>query len=342
MRLDRELCLGGRLNNKDILGIKYNGYIIYPWHLDSAITYTFNGSSCGIIITGISDYDIEDSTNSDGSTTRRIFFERTSNEPIKINFTEEDRNNLIRIDQLKGFYDFPGTFLGCRNLKYINLSEIDTSKATDMRYTFKETYLLEELDLSSWDTSNVTTMEGMFNCGPYNLTTLDLSNFDTSKVTDMSNMFSAYLALTSLNLSSFNTGNVIDMGDMFFGCYNLITLDLSNFNTSNVTNMYGIFSGCKNLTSLDIRNFDTAKVEITNYMFFECYKLQELRLDNCSNDTINKVITSSYFPTGIATDPEGNPIAVTRKIYVNPNNISDLTPPNGWVFVNKDTEEIIN
>jgi surface protein len=43
------------------------------------------------------------------------------------------------------------------------------------------------LDLSSFDTSNVTAMDYMFyGCSA---TTLDLSSFDTSKVTNMTNMF---------------------------------------------------------------------------------------------------------------------------------------------------------
>jgi surface protein len=51
---------------------------------------------------------------------------------------------------------------------------------------------LKELDVSNWDTSNVTTMESMFDgryyryCG---LTNLDVSNWDTSNVTNMEDMF---------------------------------------------------------------------------------------------------------------------------------------------------------
>ena len=45
-----------------------------------------------------------------------------------------------------------------------------------------------ELDLSGFNTSNVTNMSQMF-ARMSNLTTLDLSNFDTSQVTDMSGMF---------------------------------------------------------------------------------------------------------------------------------------------------------
>ena len=44
-----------------------------------------------------------------------------------------------------------------------------------------------QLDLSSFDTSNVTNMSSMFRDSQ--ATTLDLSSFDTSKVTTMYHMF---------------------------------------------------------------------------------------------------------------------------------------------------------
>ena len=45
-------------------------------------------------------------------------------------------------------------------------------------------------------------------------TNLDLSNFNTSNVTDMSGMFQNSRA-TTLDLSSFNTSNVTNMSGMF-------------------------------------------------------------------------------------------------------------------------------
>ena len=74
---------------------------------------------------------------------------------------------------------------------------------------------LTTLNLSNFDTSQVTNMRYMFN-GMSNLTTLDLSNFDTSKVTDMQSMFNHMSNLTTLDLSNFNTSKVTDMNYMFY------------------------------------------------------------------------------------------------------------------------------
>ena len=87
--------------------------------------------------------------------------------------------------------------------------------------------------------------------GCESLTALDLSNFDTAEVTDMSGMFSFCKSLTALDLSNFDTAKVTDMSWMFFGCESLRTLDLSNFDTAKVTDMSWMFDGCESLTDLD-------------------------------------------------------------------------------------------
>ena len=145
--------------------------------------------------------------------------------------------------------------------------------------------------------------------------------------TDLSNMFDCCYNLATINgIEQWNTSNVTKMNHMFNYCLKLIELDLSSFNTSKVTSTHAMFRDCANLEILDIRNFDMTNVTDMQYMFGVCYELQELRLDNCSNETINKIITSDGFPTDALLD-------VTRKIYVNPDNIEGLTAPKNWVFV---------
>ena len=58
---------------------------------------------------------------------------------------------------------------------------------------------LTSLDVSSFDTSNVTNTECMFR-GCRSLVSLDLSKWDTSKVTNVGNMFTACAKLKTIKM----------------------------------------------------------------------------------------------------------------------------------------------
>ena len=166
-----------------------------------------------------------------------------------------------------------------KNILEIDLSNFDTSEVTDMHNMFYGTSNLTTLNVSNFDTSKVTDMGLMF-YGMSNLTTLDLSNFDTSKVTNMGNMFSSMTNLTSLNLSSFNTSKVTDMGFMFYGIPNLTSLDLSNFDTSKTTKMSFMFYGMRKLTALNLSSFNTSQVTDMSGMFSSMPSLTSLNLSH--------------------------------------------------------------
>ena len=143
----------------------------------------------------------------------------------------------------------------------IDLSGFDTSNVTNMAYMFFYSHATT-LDVSKFDTSKVTNMSYMFTGAQ--ATTLDVSNFNTSKVTNMSAMFSSTQA-TVLYLNNFNTSNVTNMDSMFSGSQATI-LDLSSFDTSKVTNMNVMFAWSQ-ATTLDLSNFDTSNVTDMSNMF---------------------------------------------------------------------------
>ena len=81
-----------------------------------------------------------------------------------------------------------------------------------------------------------------------NLTSLNLSNFDTSNVTDMSYMFYNMYGLTSLDLLNFNTSKVTNMSYMFslvdgYGYLDKLERIYANndFNTTKLTSFVGTF-----------------------------------------------------------------------------------------------------
>ena len=170
----------------------------------------------------------------------------------------------------------------------IDLSVMDTSKATNMSNMFNQCKNLLSLDVSKFNTSNVVYMTSMFSkCSK--LTSLDLSNFDTSKVNDMNSMFANCSSLTILNISKFNTSNVEKMAAMFSGCSKLTALDVSKFSTGNVQDMFCMFYNCSSLTSLNVSGFDTKKVVNMCTMFGGCSKLTSLDVSNFNTSNVENM-----------------------------------------------------
>ncbi|MBR2998301.1 BspA family leucine-rich repeat surface protein [Candidatus Saccharibacteria bacterium] len=101
-------------------------------------------------------------------------------------------------------------FRDMTNLTDIDLTNFNTSNATNMAHMFRNASSLTEINVSSFDTSSVTDMQYMFN--GTSLTSLDLSNFNTSQVTNMSMMFGGLdKYIVYLNIGNFNTANVVNM-----------------------------------------------------------------------------------------------------------------------------------
>lgn len=134
------------------------------------------------------------------------------------------------------------TFLGCSKLIELDVSGFDTSDVTNMCKVFQECSNLEEIKgIENWNVSKVKTFGYMFNDCP-NLKYLDLSKWNTVSVTNKSNtegasngferMFRNCKGLTYLNLSNFTNNNGATCVEMAAGCWNLggVDLDMSKFN----------------------------------------------------------------------------------------------------------------
>ena len=136
------------------------------------------------------------------------------------------------------------------------------------------------------------------NCS--SLTALDLSNFNTSNVTVMFYMFVLCSSLTTLDVSNFDTSSVTDMFAMFLNCSSLTSLDVSSFNTSSVTNMSYMFHGCSSLTSLDVSSFNTANVTTMIYMFISCSSLTDvIGVENFNIEGLNTTSSLTGFMLGV-------------------------------------------
>ena len=194
----------------------------------------------------------------------------------------------------KLFYDLPGL----TEMTFDNFDTYDTIIMESMfgkNYGFNDFFAppsstIFHLDLSSFDTSNVKSMDSIFIGSK--ATSIDLTSFDTSKVTNMNAMFYGS-SVKTLNLSSFDTSNVTDMSFMFYAT-KIPSIDLSNFKTSKVTDMNAMF-GWSSFNSLNLSNFNTSKVTNMNAMFGNCLATT---LDLSSFDTSNVTNMASMFSFG--------------------------------------------
>lgn len=229
-----------------------------------------------------------------------------------------------------------------------DLTRLNTGNVKDMSCMFSNAHF-PSLDLSSFDTSNIEHMRGMFD-GTSGLTSLDVSNFNTSKVVTMEQMFRG-LKVSSLDLHNFDTHNVVSMNEMFSGLTQLASLNISSFNTSNVTTMSGMFSSLFRLSGLDLRNFDTSKVTDMSRMFSYATNLASLNLSSFNTSRVqdmagmfsnamrnpeNSVLDiSSFTPEALLRAPGMFSNSFIKTIYVNSSfSISTKVVTDSSMFVN--------
>ena len=168
----------------------------------------------------------------------------------------------------------------------ITLPDFSLGNVRDMSYMFQYAYNLTNLTgLSSFNTSNVTSMRGTFE-RMYSLENIDVSHFDTSKVTDMTAMFMGLRKIKKLDLRNFNTSKVTSMVHMFNDCASLTDLNVTSFDTSNVSAMGNMFNYTPSLKVVDLSSFKiTSSVAQVNYADFR----------TTSNTPLTVIATDPYF-----------------------------------------------
>jgi surface protein len=162
----------------------------------------------------------------------------------------------------------------------------NTSKVTDMSYSLASGYF--NCSVNSFDTSNVTTMIGMFGGTKFNNGfapgVSGTMSWNTTKVTDMSYMFSTAASFNQ-DISSWDTANVTTMRSMFTDA-RLFNQNIGSWVTTKVTNMVDMFRMISTgVTPLFNNGFspgvggtmswDTANVTDMSFMFYQCGSLNQ-------------------------------------------------------------------
>ena len=211
-----------------------------------------------------------------------------NNKKCKFEKIKKFKKTGIYTIKLKFYFYLTDTFvmfMGCKNIIEIDLSSFNSKNVTNMVAMFRDCVNLKNINLSNLNTKNVTNMNSMF-YGCKNLINIDLSSFDTTNVLEVNSMFNQCMNLKSIDLSSFNTENTINMNSMFYECINLVNVNLSSFITKNVTNMGWMFKNCTNLKTIDLSPFDTRNVTNMKSMFFDCNSLTNIDLSSFNTKNV--------------------------------------------------------
>ena len=119
----------------------------------------------------------------------------------------------------------------CQNLTEIkNIKYLYTNECTNMNYMFRKCSSLTSLDLSGFDTSNVTTMVNIFES--LNMKSLNISNFDLSNTCSLQFMFEEIKNLDVLILGDLKFSDKTNVSKMFY----------TNMNANGVRRIQKVYS----------------------------------------------------------------------------------------------------
>lgn len=127
-----------------------------------------------------------------------------------------------------------------------SISNWDISNVSSFAGMFQDCRAIESVDfISNWYLNPLLPSIGISSMffGCESLTSIDLSHWNTSNVTLMNRMFANCPSLNSVNTTGWDTSNVTTMQLMFFGDTNL-KIDVSHFNMESVANVDRMFGNC--------------------------------------------------------------------------------------------------
>jgi surface protein len=152
-------------------------------------------------------------------------------------------------------------FYSTSNLNVSATDKPDLSNVSNMRRMFSHSTF--NGDISGWDVSNVTTLEGIFHgAASFNG---DVSNWDVSNVTNLDRAFSVAGSFNG-DISGWDVGNVTSM-IMTFAAASSFNGDISGWDVSNVTTLEGIFHGAASFNG-DVSKWDVSNVTNLSRAFY--------------------------------------------------------------------------
>ena len=282
-----------KVNNNNIINNNNENFIILKINIDRSFEEVFL-QQC-IIYKYFKNFEPEDIQIIINDETVPTKYKKINANFIYNNQSNNYQGNDNIFPDFKECYHFYWNFLneGIYTIKIIFKKKLYSCEK--MFYNCKK---ITEIDLSSFDCSQVTNCKDMFN-NCISLTKIDFGNNDFLLSSNFEFMFYNCKNLEDLDVSGFNTKNSVSFESMFENCYKVEELDVSKFNSSKCTTIKKMFKDCKNLSSIDLLNWDMSNFGNDNEnpigdLFINCKKLKTIKM-SCNFGDKKKLMIKDPF-----------------------------------------------
>lgn len=193
------------------------------------------------------------------------------------------------------FYQYTGTELNDE------IANLDTSNITSFANMFNDTGLTS-VDISHFNTSNVTNIDYMFYGSDVLVSTIDMSAWDLGKLYKSQYVFQNAYKIPKIILPKTGTCQPSYINNMFYNCQALTELDLGVLDTSKVSGMSDVFNRCYALEELDLSSWNTDKVTIMRDMFNSMRALKDLKLFKLNHADNRNLLLEGMFQSAWSLD----------------------------------------
>ena len=186
--------------------------------------------------------------------------------------------------EVYGNAPYVSNYLGCRVCKYIQSFDVLNVAPNTLNYACSYSNKLVNVDVSTWNTSNVTNFDSAFRDCPIKYFK-GIENIDVRRVTSFSRAFTGIDY--DMDISAWKIESATNMGAMFENakfksvklknselncsydtilgsCYHVTNIDLSEFDASRATNIVNMFINCEAILNLDFGSLDLSGITTIN------------------------------------------------------------------------------
>ena len=201
-----------------------------------------------------------------------VYFKNTNDlQEIDVTLTEE-----------KGYAvtDMSYMLNNCKNLISVDLSRFNTKNITSTEAMFQLCPLKDiPRIISKLPFPNLTNVRAMF-CKCLNIKTIpDLCNIfnKANKISDISMLFNGCINLKEIiNFNKWYLPNITDISYLFNRCKEIEVIAFTKYISENIRNMCGLFNCCEKLVTIIQIPLKTKNTEDMSIMFQGCEKLEKI------------------------------------------------------------------